>query len=167
MKTNRYVTFEQAVLLKELGYQQEQQVEEYIAYSLEDMSYTYEQIGCYDMHGYASVGDMICITDGSCKILSEKRFFNEDDIIDVEKEDSELFHTHIVLAPTLHEAADWLRDKGLYTYPKLNALNKWYAVVHFLEYAETVRQEEMFDDFNTALSHGIDYCLSVLKYKEK
>lgn len=121
MKTNKYVTFEQAKLLKELGYNREE------AYCF------YEQT----VHKKFPV------------LMPCSLSIND------------------IAAPTLHEATDWLREKGLYTYPKLNALGKWYAVVHFLEYAETVRQEEMFDDFNTALSHGIDYCLSVLKYKEK
>lgn len=137
MKKNKYVTFEQAKLLKELGFN-------------EPCIFHYEDDGCLYQNKVPTntISDLYVVQDD----LVMRNF---------------CYRIGRYSAPTLHEAADWLRDKGLYTYPKLNALGKWYAVVHFLEYAETVRQEEMFDDFYTALSHGIDYCLSALKYKEK
>lgn len=134
MNKNKYVTFEQAKLLKELGYN-------------EPVFCRYNSKGTFWQNELYVDGVRYVGVDELCYDNNELEFSCS--------------------APTLHEATDWLRDKGLYTYPKLNALNKWYAVVNFLEYAETVRQEEMFDDFYSALSHGIDYCLSALKYKDK
>lgn len=137
MKKNKYVTFEQAKLLKEFGFN-------------EPCLYHYDDSG--ELHP-----NLVLVR------TLQNRYVTPDEHIMFNIGHSNGMYS----ATTLHEAADWLRDKGLYTYPKLNALGKWYAVVHFFEYAEVIRQEEMFDDFYSALSHGIDYCLSALKYKEK
>ena len=74
------------------------------------------------------------------------------------------FMKRYISAPTLAQAQKWLREvKGIYAYPGINALKKWFArVVDLKNNEELLMDGAMFNTYEEAQSHAISYALQLL-----
>lgn len=74
--------------------------------------------------------------------------------------------TDVYPAPTLAKAQKWLREKkGIYVYPEINMLKKWFAkAVDMCKNEDLIWDGTMFDTYESALSAGIE---GALKFIEK
>lgn len=71
-------------------------------------------------------------------------------------------------APTLAHAQKWLREvKGLYAYPEINALKKWFArVIDLNDNEELLMDGAMFNTYEEAQSHAIKCALQFIDNRE-
>lgn len=69
---------------------------------------------------------------------------------------------------TLWKAQKWLREvKGLYAYPEINALKKWFArVIDLNDNEELLMDGAMFNTYEEAQSHAIKCALQFIDNRE-
>ena len=67
----------------------------------------------------------------------------------------------------MQDVADWMREvHALYTYPRMNAMGKWFTDVIDIERNESLLLDgNMFDTFDEALNHGIEFCIRKIGYR--
>ena len=78
------------------------------------------------------------------------------------------FLSPICSAPLLYHAQKWLREvKGLYAYPEINALKKWFArVIDLNDNEELLMDGAMFNTYEEAQSHAIKCALQFIDNRE-
>lgn len=71
-------------------------------------------------------------------------------------------------APLLYHAQKWLREaKGLYAFPEINALKKWFArVIDLNDNEELLMDGAMFNTYEEAQSHAIKCALQFIDNRE-
>ena len=64
-------------------------------------------------------------------------------------------------APSLYVAAAWLRRNGWHVQPMLNGVRSMYfvRVLETVGNGEVIEGEQQFDEYEGALSHGIDLAI--------
>ena len=67
-------------------------------------------------------------------------------------------HEHMISAPTLHEAADWLRSKGVHVYVTCTA-NEWYFSIQKTNGVSLFNSTAPNATHDLALESGIIYAL--------
>lgn len=67
-------------------------------------------------------------------------------------------------APELHDAAAWLRRNGWHVQPMLNGVRSMYfvRVYELIGNGEVIEGERQFDEYDDAVSHGIDLAITRL-----
>lgn len=78
------------------------------------------------------------------------------------------FLSPICSAPLLYHTQKWLREvKGLYAYPEINALKKWFArVIDLNDNEELLMDGAMFNTYEEAQSHAIKCALQFIDNRE-
>lgn len=71
----------------------------------------------------------------------------------------------LISAPTLAQAAAWLRRHGWHVQPMLNGVRSMYfvRVLKIVGNGEVIDGEQQFDEYEGALSHGIDLAIKRIK----
>lgn len=72
-------------------------------------------------------------------------------------------------ASQLSQTQRWLiQTHKLYTFPNVNCLGLWYAeAVDLNTLDDLISDGEMFDTYEKALEHGIDFCLARVRLENK
>lgn len=72
--------------------------------------------------------------------------------------------TFCCTAPTIYDAAAWLRTKGWHVQPMLNGVRSAYfvRVIELVGNGEYINGERQFEEYESALSYGIDIALNQL-----
>ena len=86
-----------------------------------------------------------------------------------DKENEPVFLQPVCSAPNLAQAQKWLREKkGIYVYPEINMLKKWFAkAVDMSKNEDLIWDDTMFDSYESALSAGIEAALKLIEEGEK
>lgn len=73
-------------------------------------------------------------------------------------------HPDFITAAFLWQAQKWLREaKGIYAYPEINALKKWFArAIDMKRNEDLLFDGTMFGTYEEAQSHAIRYALQLL-----
>lgn len=142
MDSKNFVTYEQALVLKELGFN-------------ENCSHYYENDELVASHEL---------------FYADEYYFREEYIISVDTlsmnfNDNSYDNANRLSAPTLEQAQNWLKDnKNIYPFYVFILKHSWNYVVYDVEMAEPIKCSTIsYNSWEEALSAAIDKCLEILK----
>lgn len=133
MNTEDFVTYEQAIALKELGFKEE----------------------CFYHYDYNNQDDVVPNTDISHLAISANDF-------KISYNELGFFNEICYDAPTLSQVQKWLRNKG-YSVEVTSFYQTWISSITKLDDFETIELNGNFSSYEEALSEGITECFKYLE----
>lgn len=128
---------------------------------------TYEQATALSALGFDIYGEYCYCTEMFCSgnnpmvfdtySVGQRCFWHEVYSVDKNGEEQE----RGIPCPTLAQAAAWLRRNGWHVQPMLNGVRSMYfvRVLETVGNGEVIEGERQFDEYEDALSHGIDLAI--------
>ena len=149
MNSEDFVTFEQALKLRELGF---------------DCHNLYNQM-YYATQNYCEGNNPFFFdTIGPGDLISSPRMKEDENDGWIEDDD------YCVLAPTLAETQKWLREKRIFLYIQPLVFKSFCVFEYIIDRMDTIDRIEskpQFDTYELALSAGIDKAFELLKEESK